>query len=91
MSNINPDIFRRYDIRGVVPDDFDEGGIEQIGHALVDASNQNFHLLHCSNYSWIIFLTSVNFLSNNSWVPASIFNLMTGSVLLARRLNHQSG
>jgi phosphomannomutase len=30
---VNPDIFRRYDIRGVIPDDFDEGGAEQIGRA----------------------------------------------------------
>ena len=34
-NNINPDIFRRYDIRGVVPDDFDEKDIEQIGRAFV--------------------------------------------------------
>jgi phosphomannomutase len=32
-ANINPDIFRRYDIRGVVPDDFDEAGMELIGRA----------------------------------------------------------
>jgi phosphomannomutase len=37
MAKINPDIFRRYDIRGVVPDDFDEGGAEQIGRAFVKA------------------------------------------------------
>lgn len=32
---ISPDIFRRYDIRGVVPDDLDEGGAERIGQAFV--------------------------------------------------------
>jgi phosphomannomutase len=34
---IRPDIFRRYDIRGVVPDDLDEEGIEQIGRAFAKA------------------------------------------------------
>lgn len=34
---INPDIFRRYDIRGVVPEDFDEEGAEQIGQAFAKA------------------------------------------------------
>jgi phosphomannomutase len=34
---INPAIFRRYDIRGVVPDDLDEEGIEQIGRAFAKA------------------------------------------------------
>jgi phosphomannomutase len=34
---INPDIFRRYDIRGIVPDDFDEEGMEQIGRAFAKA------------------------------------------------------
>jgi phosphomannomutase len=33
MAKIDPSIFRRYDIRGVVPRDFDEGGAEQIGRA----------------------------------------------------------
>lgn len=33
VAKINPDIFRRYDIRGVVPDDFDEAGMELIGRA----------------------------------------------------------
>lgn len=32
-----PDIFRRYDIRGVIPDDLDEGGAERIGQAFVQA------------------------------------------------------
>jgi phosphomannomutase len=35
--SINPEIFRRYDIRGVVPNDFDEEGIEQIGRAFAAA------------------------------------------------------
>jgi phosphomannomutase len=35
--SINPDIFRRYDIRGVVPEDFDEVGAEQIGRAFAKA------------------------------------------------------
>ena len=30
---IDQSIFRRYDIRGIVPDDFDEDGVEQIGRA----------------------------------------------------------
>lgn len=34
---INPEIFRRYDIRGVVPNDFDEEGAEQIGRAFAKA------------------------------------------------------
>lgn len=34
---IKPEIFRRYDIRGVVPDDFDEDGAEQIGRAFAKA------------------------------------------------------
>ena len=34
---ISPDIFRRYDIRGVVPDDLDEEGAERIGQAFVQA------------------------------------------------------
>jgi phosphomannomutase len=36
-ANISPDIFRRYDIRGVVPDDFDEAGMELIGRAFAKA------------------------------------------------------
>ncbi|HEY8108871.1 MAG TPA: phosphomannomutase/phosphoglucomutase [Patescibacteria group bacterium] len=32
---ISPDIFRRYDIRGVIPQDLDEGGAERIGQAFV--------------------------------------------------------
>jgi phosphomannomutase len=35
--NISPDIFRRYDIRGVVPRDFDKEGAEQIGRAFAKA------------------------------------------------------
>jgi phosphomannomutase len=35
--SIDPSIFRRYDIRGVVPRDFDEEGAEQIGRAFVKA------------------------------------------------------
>jgi phosphomannomutase len=35
--NINPEIFRRYDIRGVVPTDLDEEGAEQIGRAFAKA------------------------------------------------------
>lgn len=34
---LSPDIFRRYDIRGVVPDDLDEAGAERIGQAFVQA------------------------------------------------------
>jgi phosphomannomutase len=34
---IDPSIFRRYDIRGVVPHDFDEEGAEQIGRAFAKA------------------------------------------------------
>ncbi len=34
---IDPSIFRRYDIRGVVPRDFDEDGAEQIGRAFAKA------------------------------------------------------
>ncbi|MSU76142.1 phosphomannomutase/phosphoglucomutase [Patescibacteria group bacterium] len=34
---IKPDIFRRYDIRGVIPDDLDEAGAERIGQAFVQA------------------------------------------------------
>lgn len=36
---ISPDIFRRYDIRGVIPDDLDEAGAERIGQAFVQALN----------------------------------------------------
>jgi phosphomannomutase len=35
--SIDPSIFRRYDIRGVVPRDFDEEGAEQIGRAFAKA------------------------------------------------------
>lgn len=31
---ISPDIFRRYDIRAVIPNDLDEGGAERIGQAI---------------------------------------------------------
>src|SRR5579862_4085927 len=34
---VNPDIFRRYDIRGVYPDDIDEEVAEQIGRAFAKA------------------------------------------------------
>jgi phosphomannomutase len=34
---ISPEIFRRYDIRGVVPSDLDEEGAEQIGRAFAAA------------------------------------------------------
>lgn len=34
---INPEIFRRYDIRGVIPDDLDAEGAEQIGRAFAEA------------------------------------------------------
>jgi phosphomannomutase len=34
---INPVVFRRYDIRGIVPQDFDEDGAEQIGRAFAKA------------------------------------------------------
>ncbi len=36
--NINPAIFRRYDIRGVIPSDLDEAGAERIGQAFVQAA-----------------------------------------------------
>lgn len=35
--NISPEIFRRYDIRGVIPRDLDEAGAERIGQAFVQA------------------------------------------------------
>jgi len=37
MSGLDPSIFRRYDIRGVVPRDLDEKGMEQIGRAFAKA------------------------------------------------------
>lgn len=36
---LSPDIFRRYDIRGVIPDDLDEAGAERIGQAFMQAVN----------------------------------------------------
>jgi phosphomannomutase len=36
-SKLDPSIFRRYDIRGVVPRDFNEAGAEQIGRAFAKA------------------------------------------------------
>jgi phosphomannomutase len=36
-SKLDPSIFRRYDIRGVVPRDFNEEGAEQIGRAFAKA------------------------------------------------------
>lgn len=40
-AKINPDIFRRYDIRGVVPDDFDESGMGLIGRAFAKVVTPN--------------------------------------------------
>jgi phosphomannomutase len=37
VNGLDPSIFRRYDIRGVVPRDLDENGAEQIGRAFAKA------------------------------------------------------